>query len=52
MQSLFTKRLMLNVRLRVSTRPLPKALFRSKKFLNFDTVALLFLFDKHCPVIE
>ena len=21
-------------------------------FLNFDTVALLFLFDKHCPIIE
>jgi len=29
-----------------------KALFRSKNFLDFDTVALLFLFDKHYPIIE
>jgi len=27
-------------------------LFRSKNFLYFDTVALLFLFDKYCPIIE
>ena len=29
-----------------------KALFRSKNFLDFDTVALSFLFDKHCPIME
>ena len=29
-----------------------KALFRSKIFLDFDTVALSFLLDKHCPIIE
>jgi len=23
-----------------------------KNILDFDTVALLFLFDKHCPIIE
>jgi len=28
------------------------ALFRSKIFLDFDTVALLFLFDKHYPIME
>jgi len=28
------------------------ALFRFKKFLNFDTVTLLFLFNKHCSVTE
>jgi hypothetical protein len=28
-----------------------KALFRSI-FLDFDTVAFLLLFDKHCPIIE
>jgi len=28
------------------------ALFRSKKFLDFDTVALLFLFNKHCLIME
>jgi len=28
------------------------ALFRSKKFLDLDTVTLLFLFDKHYPIIE
>ena len=27
-----------------------KTLFRSKKFLNFDTLS--FLFDKHYPIIE
>jgi hypothetical protein len=28
-------------------------LFRSINFLDFDTVALSFLFDdKHCPIIE
>ena len=30
-----------------------KALFRSNFFfLNFDIVALSFLFDKHCPIIK
>jgi len=29
-----------------------QALFRSKKFLDFDTVALSFLFDKSCPIME
>jgi len=29
-----------------------KALFRSKNFLDFDTVALSFLFDKHYPIME
>jgi len=29
-----------------------KGLFRFENFLNFDTVALSFLFDKHCPIIE
>jgi len=29
-----------------------EALFRCKKFLDFDTVALSFLFDKYCPIIE
>jgi len=28
------------------------ALFRSKKFLDFNTLAFLFLFDKHCPIIK
>jgi len=28
------------------------ALFRSKNFLDFDTVTLLFLFDKHYPIME
>jgi len=27
-------------------------LFRCKKFLNFDTVAFLFLFDKNCLIME
>jgi hypothetical protein len=27
-------------------------LFRSKNFLNFDTVALSFLFDKHYLIME
>jgi len=27
-------------------------LFRSKKFLDFDTVALSFLFNKYYPIIE
>jgi len=26
--------------------------FRSEKFLDFDIVALSFLFDKHCPFME
>jgi len=29
-----------------------RALFRSKKFLDFETVALSFLFDKYCSIIE
>ena len=29
-----------------------KALFRSKNFLDFDTVALSFLFDKYYPIME
>jgi len=29
-----------------------RALFRSEFFLNFDTVALLFLFDKNCSIIK
>jgi len=28
------------------------ALFRCKKFFDFDTVAFSFLFDKHCLIIE
>ena len=28
------------------------ALFKSKKFLDFDNVALSFLFDKHCPIMK
>ena len=28
-----------------------KALFRSKNFLDFDTVALSFLFDNHYPIM-
>jgi hypothetical protein len=28
------------------------ALFRSKKFLDFDPVVFLFLFNKHCPIME
>ena len=28
------------------------ALFRSKNFLNFDTVALSILFDKHYSIME
>ena len=29
-----------------------KALFRCEMFLDFDTVALSFLFDKHCPIMK
>ena len=29
-----------------------KALFRAKIFLDFDTVAISFLFDKHYPIME
>jgi hypothetical protein len=29
-----------------------KVLFRSKKFLDLDIVALLFLFDKYRPIIK
>ena len=29
-----------------------KALFRSKNFLDFDTLAFSFLFDKHYPIME
>jgi hypothetical protein len=28
------------------------ALFGCKKFLDFDTVALLFVFDKYCPIMD
>ena len=34
------------------TRRTCKALFRCKKFLDFDTVAFSFLFDKHCLIME
>jgi len=27
-------------------------LFRSKNYLDFNTLVLSFLFDKHCPIIE
>ena len=30
----------------------PKALFSLQNFWVLDTVALLFLFDKHCPFIK
>ena len=37
--------------LRTSSSSSPiKALFRSKKFLDFDTIVILFLFDKHCLI--
>jgi len=36
----------------VSSKKAIKALFKSKKFLDFDTVTLSFLFDKHYPIIE
>ena len=29
-----------------------KALFSSQKLLENNTVALSFLFDKHCPIME
>jgi len=29
-----------------------KALFKCKKYLDFDTVALLFVFDKYCPIMN
>jgi hypothetical protein len=29
-----------------------EALFRCKKFLDFDTIVFSFLFDKHCLIIE
>jgi hypothetical protein len=29
-----------------------EVLFRSKIFLDFDTVALSFLFDKHCLIMK
>jgi len=29
-----------------------EALFRFKKFLNFDIIIFLFLFDKHCPIMK
>ena len=32
--------------------PLLKALFSSQKLVKNGTVALSFLFDKHCPIIE
>jgi len=30
----------------------PMALFRCKKFLDFATVALSFVYDKYCPIID
>ena len=30
----------------------PKALFSSKKFYKIDTVALSFVFDKYCPIMD
>ena len=30
----------------------PKALFSSKKFCKLDTVALSFVFDRYCPIME
>jgi hypothetical protein len=33
-------------------RSVTKALFRSKNFLDFDTVALSFLFDKYYLIME
>jgi len=29
-----------------------KALFSSKKFCKIDTVALSFVFDKYCPIMD
>jgi hypothetical protein len=29
-----------------------KALFRFKEFLDFDTITILFLFYKHCQIME
>jgi len=29
-----------------------QVLFRCKKFLDFNTVAFSFLFDKHCLIME
>jgi hypothetical protein len=34
------------------TSPWSRALFRSRNFLDFDTIAFSFLFDKHCPIME
>jgi len=36
----------------IRERPAPKALFRSKNFLNFDIVSLSFLFNKHYLIME
>jgi len=29
----------------------PKGMFRSKIFLDFDIIALSFVFDKYCPIM-
>ena len=43
----------MNERLKVTTLGLRSTvLFRSKNFLDFNTVALLFLFDKHYLIME
>jgi len=43
----------MNERLKVTTLGLRSTvLFRSKNFLNFNTIALLFLFDKHYLIME
>jgi len=41
-----------NIDVYISNQDSPKRLFISKNFLDFDTVALSFLFDKHCLIIE
>jgi len=38
--------------LRLLTSMTTKALFSCEKILDFDTVALSFLFDKHYPIVE
>ena len=35
-----------------ATEKLPEALFSSKNFWKMDTVALLFVFDKYCPIMD
>jgi len=41
-----------NCKLRVNPCVRTKGLFRCKNFLDFDTVALSFLFDKHYLIME